>query len=190
MSQLLHQTPHPSTGNASDTSLVQLAGPQSALPAASVTVAIQATRPAERRRWRLEPAQRRQRVRRNGLHKEDGDFGLLVHAGPFDITKVPSRKRAEARRRHGLQSEMRDGILGLCQGRLRPSHPRARQQGRCRGLGLAAASKTNPLGWGASPAGSNEGRLRSRSTEGGVGHSTSCIGAGKRTRGAIRDDKP
>lgn len=50
-------------------------------------------------------------LERNGLPKEDGDFGLSIHASPFDITNVPSRKRAEAKRRHGLQTEMRNGIL-------------------------------------------------------------------------------
>ena len=50
-------------------------------------------------------------LERDGLPDADGDFGLSIHGRPFDISSVPSRKRAEAKRRHCLQIEMRAGIL-------------------------------------------------------------------------------
>ncbi len=50
-------------------------------------------------------------LERNGSPSVEGDFDLSIHGRPFDIGKVPSRKRAEAKRRHRLQVEMRKGIL-------------------------------------------------------------------------------
>lgn len=46
-----------------------------------------------------------------GSRRSDGDYALPVHVAPTDPAQVPSKKRAEAKRRHALQVRMREDIL-------------------------------------------------------------------------------
>ncbi len=50
-------------------------------------------------------------LERKGTRRADGDFTVLVDHAPHDVASLPSRKRAEAKRRQGLQINLRKSVL-------------------------------------------------------------------------------